>query len=63
MYIFLSNQILVTHFLLSISCERGNATVIPVGALAISTRRTVFLHIPAFTKMLCNEFDNTEMGG
>jgi len=41
----------------------GKATVIPVGALAISTLRTVFLHIPAFTKMLYTEFDNTEIGG
>jgi len=41
----------------------GNATVIPVGALAMSTRRTVFLQMPALTKMLYTELANTEMGG
>lgn len=54
-----------TYFLLSMSCDLipGRATVIPVGALAMSTLRTVFLHMPAFTKILYTEFDNTEIGG
>jgi hypothetical protein len=47
------------------SCDLipGRATVIPVGALAISTLRTVFLHIPAFTKTLYTELESTEIGG
>lgn len=47
------------------SCDLipGSATVIPVGALAMSTLRTVFRQIPAFTKILYIEFDNTEIGG
>lgn len=47
------------------SCDLipGSATVIPVGALAMSTLRTVFLQMPAFTKILYIEFDNTEIGG